>query len=89
MVSAGYWPKTWSRCSMCRPTTTWRMDGYALRAMDLAAGRRQPPAVVGSARRGALLDPIGKGQAVRIMTGGVAARRGLRRRRSLRAEGAG
>ena len=48
------------------------MDGYALRAMDLAAEGDSRLAVVGSAFAGVPFSGlVGKGQAVRIMTGAV------------------
>jgi molybdopterin molybdotransferase len=48
------------------------MDGYALRAADLAAGAPTTLAVVGSAFAGtAFSGSIGAGQAVRVMTGAV------------------
>ena len=52
------------------------MDGYALRAADLAAGGPTRMTVVGSAFAGsAFSGSIGAGQAVRVMTGAVLPRR--------------
>ncbi|MEK9775103.1 MAG: gephyrin-like molybdotransferase Glp, partial [Quisquiliibacterium sp.] len=48
------------------------MDGYAVRAADLANNADTPLAVIGTATAGRPLDAkVGPGQAVRIMTGAV------------------
>ena len=48
------------------------MDGYALRAADLAAGAETTLAIVGTALAGsAFSGVVGAGQAVRVMTGAV------------------
>jgi molybdopterin molybdotransferase len=58
------------------PFTNAAMDGYALRAADIAAASRERPVwltVIGElpAGRPATFPPLGPGQAVRIMTGAV------------------
>lgn len=48
------------------------MDGYALRAADLVADRDTVLRVVGTALAGTSFDkPVGRGEAVRVMTGAV------------------
>ena len=89
MHSAGYWPKTWSRCSMPAHDNP-AMDGYACAQWTWL--RKATAACRGGQRlrRGALPDSRRQGQAVRIMTGAVLPRRGLHRRAgACAAEGAG